>query len=169
MRNFILIIALVSAASLGYILYRHPIILKAATGSARVLSPPLDATIKINGVVQPSAKCFEMKSLWDGSHADSLVLWLNDLPVSRDVLIVDKQYRDVGSPNAGETNYDLLMGRYLFQAESAVPYASFKDEKSYAQDPKLEVGANHIKFVVPKGTQHDEKVIEVIYPSASTD
>lgn len=165
MRSLILIIALVSAVSLGYYAYRHPIILKAAAEGARVLSPPLDATVKINGEARPTAKCFEMKSLFDGRPADSLILWLDDSAAYNDVLVVDKQYRDVGSPNASEKHYDLLLGRYLFQADNAVAYVSFNSAKSYGIDPKLEIADTHIKFVVPKSDSHDAKVIEIDFPN----
>src|SRR5918912_1200640 len=152
MKKLILIIVIAGIAFLGYLSLRHPIILKAATGSARILSPPLNTTVKFDGVVQPSAKCFEMKSYFNGSPADRLVLWLEGTSVKYNVLIIDKSYRDVGSPNSDNLNYDLLWNRYLFQAESAVEIVSFKSEKSYAQDPKLETREKYMKFVIPKSS-----------------
>ena len=57
----LLVPILVAAAVVVCLNKQHPIILKVATGSARILSSPMTATIKVNGQIQPHARCFLMK------------------------------------------------------------------------------------------------------------
>ncbi len=166
MKKLILILVTLSALFLGVMLLRHPIILKTATGSARVLSSPLNATIKIDGIVQPSARCFMMETYFDGNRADRIVLWLQDTPVPFKVLIVDKLDQEVGYPRLDRMRYDLLWNRYLFQADNAVAITSFRSEKSFAQNPRLEIRDNYIRFVVPRLSDVEEHVIEIVFDSA---
>jgi len=134
-----------------YFLYLHPIILKAATGTARVLSSTANVTIKIDGQIDRSARCFFSKSRFDGKPADELVLWLpnRDADYGRNVLIVDRLNGNVALPNTGELDYYLLWNRFLFQSETGSGWVSFKDAKLDKQDPHLELSDKYITFVVP--------------------
>src|SRR4028119_842455 len=151
MKRLIIVTAVICVVASVYLFYHQPIILKAATGSARILSSPVEATIKIDGEVQPAAKCFAVKSRFDGSAADNFVLWLPDASAiyGRDVFIVDRLHHDVGLPNAGNSDYYLLWDRFLFQSESGSMYVAFKSPKFAKQDPQLELGDKYIKFIVP--------------------
>ena len=150
-----------------YLVYQHPLIVKTVSGSARLLSPPVEATIRIDGEVQPSARCFAVRSRFDGSPADSLVLWLSDPSAvyGRTVVVVDRLHHDVGLPNAGEGDYELLWGRYLLQSESGSMYASFRGAKFDGQDPKLVISDEHITFIIPQSPVLAGKKVEVVFIS----
>jgi hypothetical protein len=167
MKRLIVVTAVICIVATVYLFYHQPIILKAATGSARVLSTPVEAIIKIDGQVQPTARCFVVKSRFDGSPADSLVLWLPDAGAiyGRDVLIVDRSHQDVGRPNASNLDYYLLWDRFLFQSESGARYVSFKSPKTDSQDPQLEFKDKHIKFVVARSPVLEGKRIEIVFNS----
>jgi hypothetical protein len=166
MKKLILILLIIGTASFGFFLYCHPIILKAATGSTKVLSPPLNTTVRVNGVIQPSSLCFEMKSLYDGSPADRLVLWQKDTSNSYDLVIIDKLQGDVGFPvSVGDMFSDSLLNRYLFLTEEATRTVSITSEKGFAQDPKLEVSEKYIRFRIPKSPRFEEQIIEIIFDS----
>ena len=163
------VVLLLVGVSLFVYLYKgHPVVLKVAAGSARVLSPPLNTTIKVDGRELPAAKCFAMRTLFDGSPADSLVLWLPDSSTTygRHVLIVSRMHRDVGLPNSSNLDYYLLWDKFLFQSESGSLYASFSGPKFDGQDPQLEIGGTYIKFVVPDSPVLAGKKIEVIFAPA---
>jgi hypothetical protein len=68
-------VPLVAFAVCAYLYNEHPLTLKLLNGSSRVLSP-VQTTIKMDGQVQTTAKCFAMKTLFDGEATDSLVIWL---------------------------------------------------------------------------------------------
>jgi hypothetical protein len=167
MRKLVVVFVVACVASMAYLCYRHPLILKVVDGSARVLSSPIDATIKIDGEAQPSARCFAVKSRFDGTPADILVLWLPDPSViyGRDVVIVDRLHNDVGLPNAGNADYELLRGRYLLQSESGSMYASFKGPKFDSQDPQLEVRQKRITFIMPQSPVVAGKKVEIVFNS----
>jgi hypothetical protein len=150
-KKLIIVGCLSCLMGVGYFLYRHPIILKAATGTARVLSSTASVTIKIDGQIDRSAKCFFSKSRFDGKPADDLVLWLPnvDAHYGRNVLIVDRLNGNVGLPNTGELDYYLLWNRFLFQSETGSGWVGFKDAKLDKQDPHLELSDSHVTFVVP--------------------
>jgi hypothetical protein len=167
MRKLILVFIVACLTSMAYLCYRRPLIFKMVSGSARILSSPVDATIKINGEVQPSARCFAVKSRFDKTPADTLVLWLPDPSAvyGREVVIVDRLHNDVGLPNAGKEDYELLRGRYLLQSESGSMYASFKGPKFDSQDPHLEIRPKHITFIIPRSPPHAVKRVEIVFNS----
>lgn len=167
MRKLVIVFIAACFALPAYLCYRRPIVLKAATGSARVLSSAVDATITIDGEVQPSARCFAVKSRFNGAPADSLVLWLPapDAVDGRHVLVVDRLNKDAGLPNASDLDYYLLWDRHLFQSESGSKYASFSGPKFDSQDLRLEIGDKHIKFIMPQSPVLAGKKIEFVFNS----
>ena len=148
-----------------YLYNEHPLTLKLLNGSSRILSPPMRTTIKMDGQVQTAAKCFAMKTLFDGEPTDSLVIWLPNASsfYGRGILMINRNEKLVGMPNSSSTDYELLLNRYLLQAESGslnVPFTSAKWDK---QDPQLEIAHNRIEFTLPEldaGFSH--KRIEVV-------
>jgi hypothetical protein len=167
MRKLIAVFIVACVASMAYLCYRHPLILKVVDGSARILSSPVDATIEIDGEAQPSALCFAVKSRFDGTPADILVLWLPNPSVidGRDVVVVDRLHHDVGLPNAGNGDYELLRGQYLLQSESGSMYASFKGAKFDSQDTHLEIRQKHITFIMPSSPVLAGKKVEIVFNS----
>src|SRR5258705_13360912 len=103
-------VILIGGSVVAYLYKEHPVMLKVAAGSARVLSAPMNASIQIDGQVDPHARCFHMSSYFNGKPADSLVLWLPNSSSSdgREILIVDRANHSVGNPNSSNLNYHLL-------------------------------------------------------------
>ncbi len=143
------IILIVGAALFFYFYTQHPIVFKDAAGSARILSPPLDASVKVDGDERPLTKVFAMKTSFDGKPIDSFVLWIPDSSAvfGRDIIIIDKANHFVGRPNSNIMDYDLLLDRYLFQSESGSLSAPFAKGERY-EDTQLEFENNTIKFKV---------------------
>ena len=158
---------LIVVAILTYLYNEHPLTLKLLNGTARILSPPMKTTISVDGQVQPTAKCFAMKTRFDGQPTDSLVLWLPS-PSSTEgceILMINRDEKLVGKPNSSHIQYDLLLNRYLFQAESGsfnVPFGSVKWDN---HDPKLEITENTIQFILPElASDLSGKRVEVDVP-----
>jgi len=124
-------------------------------------------TIKIDGQIHPSAKCFFSKSRFDGTLADDLVLWLPDAAAydGRNVLIVDRLHGNVGLPNSGDLDYYLLWNKFLFQSETGSMWVGFKDAKLDKQDPHLELSDRYIVFVVPQSPVLSGRKIEIVFNS----
>jgi hypothetical protein len=156
---------LIALAILTYLYNEHPLTLKLLNGTARILSPPMKTTIRVDGQVQPTAKCFAMKSRFDGQPTNSLVLWLPSISSTdgREIIMINRDERLVGKPNSSHIQYDLLLNRYLFQAESGsfnVPFGSVKWDD---HDPKLEITGNRIQFVLPElASELSGKRVEVV-------
>lgn len=147
---------LMGASLFVYLYKEHPVVLKVAGGSARVLSPPLNAIIKVDGQEQPQAKCFRMNSYFNGKPADSLVLWVPE-PSSyygREILIVDLSNHIVGEPNSSKFDYHLFWNRFLFQSESGSLMVPLMSAKSYSQDPELMITNHLVSFRMPDEADH---------------
>ena len=154
----------VAFAAWFYLYTEHPLILKILNGSSRVLSP-MSTTIKLNGQVQPSAKCFAMKKLFNGESADSLVIWLPN-PSShygREILMINRDEKLAGMPNSSDKEYDLLLNRFLLQAENGSLMVPFNSAKWDNQDPQLAIADTTIEFTLPElATDLSSKRIEVV-------
>jgi hypothetical protein len=138
------------AAGAAVFVYLHPVILKVPAGSARVLSPPLDSAVKVDGEERPAARVFAMKTSFHGQPIDSLVLWIPEQSAisGRAIIIIDRMNRDVGTPpNFSDMDYCLLWGRYLFQSEGGSRNSLFAKGERY-EDPELVFENGTIKFKV---------------------
>jgi len=163
MKKVIIFTTIAGILLFAFVSHSYPIILKVVTGSARILSSPIDATIKIDGENEPSARCFAVKSSFNGNPADYLVLWVGNPSAiyGREILIVDRLHDDLGLPNAGDLDYELLGGRLLFQSESGSMYVPFKSTKFDSQDPQIQFSEKYIRFVVPHSPILEGKNIEI--------
>ncbi|MEO6394163.1 MAG: hypothetical protein ABIP75_20080 [Pyrinomonadaceae bacterium] len=140
------------ALILGIYLYkRHPVVLKVAVGSARVINSRIQTAVRIDGIDRPDAQCFAVNSSFHGQPTDLVILVLpNDRTASGvDPIVVDRGNRSVGSVNSNELDYYLLWGKYLFQSESGSTYVSFGSAKGYEQDPQLRISDHTIDFILP--------------------
>ena len=166
-KKLVIVAGLICCLGAAYFVYRHPIILKVATGTARVLSSPANVTVKIDGQILPTAKCFLSRSFFNGASADDLVLWLPDDAAyyGRNVLIVDRLNGNVGLPNSGDLDYYLLWNKFLFQSETGSMWVGFKDAKLDNQDPHLEISDKYIVFVVPQSPVLPGRKIEIVFNS----
>src|ERR1051326_3668424 len=107
-----------------FIAYKKPHLLKMLMGAARVLSSQIKAVVKVNGRVKENTLIFHVKRNFKGVQVDQLVLYLpDDTPSGRSIFIFDRNKRWLGLPNAGDGDYDLLQGKYLFQSKAG---ANFK-------------------------------------------
>lgn len=157
-------VPLVAFAVCAYLYNEHPLTLKLLNGSSRVLSP-VRTTIKMDGQIQTTAKCFAMTTLFDGEPTDSLVIWLPNASshYGREILMINRNEKLVGMPNSSNIQYELLLNRYLLQAESGSLNVPFTSAKWDNQDPKLEIAENNIKFTLPElDTALSSKRIEVV-------
>jgi hypothetical protein len=140
----------------AYLYNEHPVVLKVVSGSARVLSPPLTAMVKIDGRQQAEARCFLADKTFDGEAADSLILWIPE-PTSyddREIFIVDRLNHLVGQPSVGPSDYHLMWDEFLFQSETGSLMIPLKSAKSYSEDPELMITGHRVSFRMPSEADH---------------
>jgi hypothetical protein len=150
MKNVIIILAGCLFAGVFAFVYRHPIVTKLPVGSARVLSPHRNLTIRIDGQIDRSVMSFQGRTRINGRPADNIFLWIPDAsaPLGRNIVEINLIDKLVGEPNSSNMNYDLLGGEYLVQsagAETMVPYDNVEFD---FLDSHLEVNNDHIQFVI---------------------
>ena len=159
-------LVLIGASVVAYFYKEHPVVLKVVDGSARVMSPPMNAIVQIEGQVEPRARCFKMSSHFNGQPTDSLVLWLPDSSsvYGRDILIVDRANHIVGYPNSSNLHYHLLWNRLLFQSESGGLGVPLRSAKSSSQDPGLVVSDQGVSFRMPDDANFfPGKRVEIVF------
>lgn len=142
---------IVIGAFFGIFLFKeHPAVLKVFAGSARVLSQKFPASVYVNGIENPRAFCFKVNKSFYGAPRDQIVIWLPDQSFGngRAVLIVDRTFQEVGLPNNGLDDYDLIWDSFLFQSESGSGYKKF-GYFYFGLDPKLKIRAKQVQFVLP--------------------
>ena len=163
--KWILVCLLVLFLLLGGLFYSNPILLKTVTGTARILSNNLNATIKIDGEIRPYVKCFVVDSSFNGTPADYLILWIpeDSANYGRDVIFVDRLHHDAGLPNAGDKDYYLMWNRFLLQSESGSKYVPFSSGKFDNQITHFESSDGRISFVVPASSTLPKKKIEITW------
>ena len=143
----------------------QPILLKAVIGTARVITTPVEAVVRIDGEPQSSARCFHVGSSFDGSPSDYFILWLPNPNANygRDVLFIDRMHDDVGLPNASDRDYQLFWNSVLFQSESGSKYVSFGRSKFEPFDLHLELADQQISFVMPESPILRGKRVEISF------
>lgn len=129
----------------GYLLKNHPLLLKFPFGYARIISSPVEAVVKINGVEQPESRVFSFAD--DGG--EKLLVYSPDSKETYPAVIVDKLKNDIGITNAGVENYELFFDSLLFKSESAegIVYAS---DAKWGHNPKLQITGERISYVTVK-------------------
>lgn len=161
----VLIVLCTIGAAFGVWLFRsHPILLKTATGTARILPAAMPATISINGQVQPNALCVPINVGFDGKERDSLILWIpkEGAIFGRDVWIVDKRNSVIGLPNSSNEDYAIYFGR-LFQSESGERYKPLDFTSPQPTDTQLKIEGNHIRFVISGILDNDRQQFEIVF------
>lgn len=144
MKKVLIATAVILISVVAIFIYFHPLIL-----SGRVLSPPLNASIKVDGEERQTARVFAMTTSFNGKPIDSLVLWIPDSSAvfGRAIIIIDRANHEVGRPNSSDMDYDLLWDRYLFQSEDGSRNAPFaKGERG--EDLQLVLENSSIKFTI---------------------
>jgi hypothetical protein len=132
--------------------YRHPIVLKWTTGSARVIGWPVRASVYSDGVIEKKIKVFHSDKSWDGRKADGYILYIIS-PYSystKHIISVDVRDKYAGVPAFTDKNsFDLVFG-ILFQSETGTHFSDFRDaEKGYGFDPHVDISGKTIRFNLP--------------------
>jgi hypothetical protein len=134
------------------VLYRHPIVLKWMTGSARMIGWPVRARVYADGGIDKKIKVFHSDTYWDGGKADYYILYILS-PYSyktKDILSLDIGYKYAGVPAVTDkSSFDLVFG-ILFQSETGSQFSDFRDDvKGYGFDPHLDISGKTIRFNLP--------------------
>ncbi len=132
--------------------YRHPIIIKWMTGSARVIGLPERATVYADGEIDKKIKVFHSDTYWDGSKADYYVLYIISPYTykAKHIVSLDIPGSYAGVPAFTDKNtFDLVFG-ILFQSETGTQFSDFRDNlKGYGFDPHLNISDKTIRFNLP--------------------
>src|SRR5882724_10915480 len=149
MRKAIIILAGCLFVGVFAFVYQHPIVTKLPVGSARILSPHRNLTIRIDGQIDHSVMSFQGRTRVNGRAADNIFLWIPDAsdPLGRDIVGINLIEKQVGIPNSGNMNYDLLGGKYLVQSVDAEAMVPFDNVKFDYLDPQLKINNAYIHFV----------------------
>lgn len=122
----------------------------------RILAPPLNTIVFVDGEPNPGAKVFNMKTTYDDQKPiDCLILYIpNEAnPLGRDIIIIDRNNRKIGLPNASKRNYSLLFNYFLMQGGGSDWFVPFDlndgGVKGWNFDPDLKINENRIYFKVP--------------------
>jgi len=132
--------------------YRHPIILKWVTGSAKVVGWPVRASVYADGKIDKKIRVFHSDKYLDSSKDDFYILYILS-PYSyktKHILCLDIRDKSAGVPSVTDKNsFDLVFG-VLFQSETGTHFSDFRDEvKGYGFDPHMDISGNTIHFNLP--------------------
>ena len=150
--KILLVIAVLVPVFFILVLYRHPIIVKWITGSARVVGLPVRASVYADGDIDRRIRVFHSDTYWDGEKADYYILYiLSPYPyATKHIISLNIRDQYVGIPDVtSKSDFDLVFG-LLFQSETGTKFSDFRDEmKGYGFDPQLETSARTILFRIP--------------------
>jgi hypothetical protein len=132
--------------------YRHPIILKWMTGSAKVIGWPVRASVYADGEIDKKIRVFHSDKYLDSSKNDFYILYILS-PYSyntKHIISLDISDKSAGVPSVTDKNsFDLVFG-ILFQSETGTQFSDFRDElKGYGFDPHMDISGKTIRFNLP--------------------
>ena len=134
------------------IVYRHPIVLKWMTGSARVIGLPVRASVYADGVIDKKIKVFHSDKYWDGHKADYYILYiLSPYPYkTKHIVSLDIPNKFASVPLITDKNtFDLVFG-ILFQSVPETQLTDFRDNvEGYGFDPHMDISGKTIRFNLP--------------------
>jgi len=143
---------LISLAIVGLTAINHPIILKWATGSARIIGKPITVAIYTNGQITNDVKAYKVRTYWGGKKANYYLLHFlyADTKKTKEIISINLQDNYIGRPTgANKEDYDIVFGQ-MFQSEVGAHFSTFQnDMKGYNFDPKLSSITSQIKFNIP--------------------
>lgn len=153
--NKYLVTAVVISSFVGICLiaYSKPILIRPLVGAGRVLFPPIDCEVRVDGNPRPDHICFRTTAFSDRS-AETIVVYSsvkNEFEFN-DVIVIDVFGREAGLPNASEDDYYLVWNYFLFQSESGAAWAPFSGPKFDPHHPDYVFEPNYIKFNFPSRT-----------------
>jgi len=140
---------------LVYMGKNHRVLALYPLGYARFIGKPLESSVQINGREAAGAKVFRM-------DREKLLVYAPNSETF-DVIIVDSAKNDIGSTNSGADCYELLFGKYLFQADKAAA-AVYASDVKWDYDPHLEIMGSYISYTTSKseGGRAAEVKVEIL-------
>ena len=146
------------------VVYRHPIVLKWMTGSARVIGLPVRTSVYADGIIDKRIKVFHCDKYWDGGKADYYILYLLS-PYSfktKHIMSVNIPGKFAGVPTAtNKVAFDLVFG-ILFQSETGTQFSDFRDDtRGYGFDPELDISGKTIRFNLPSNQKPGTSLIRI--------
>jgi len=143
---------LVCTILVGLVAITHPIILKWATGSAKIVGSPIEAIIYTNGQQNNNVKIYKVHSHLRDKETSYYLLHFPyaDSKETKEVISLNSSDNYVGRPaGTNKRDYDILFGQ-MFQSEVGAHFSKFQDDiKGYNFDPQLSFSGNQIKFSIP--------------------
>jgi len=140
---------LVLLSVLPFVIY--PILLKIPAGTARILGSRIQVSVRVDGTLQPRARCFYVNHDFRGNSTDYIVLWLPDESgvFGREIVIIQLWPNDVGIPNSSDSDYQLIFDRFLIQSEGGEGYKSIAGPVFDRNNPQIVIAENQYSFVMP--------------------
>ena len=144
--------------------YRHPIVLKWMTGSARVIGSPLRASVYADGKMDKKIKVFHSDTYWDGRRADCYILYILSPYTYKTKHIVSLDIHDkyAGVPAfTDKKSFDLVFG-ILFQSETGTQFSDFRNSVTgYGFDPHMDISGKTIRFYLPSKQKPEPSLIRI--------
>jgi len=159
-----LAITLLFTVFLILFVYRHPIVLKWITGSARVIGWPVRASVYADGEIDKKIKVFHSDKYWDGRKADCYILYILSPYTykTKHIASIDIPGKNAGVPAFTDKNsFDLVFG-ILFQSETGTQFSDFRDAvKGYGLDPHIDISGKTIRFNLPSKQKPEPSLIRI--------
>ena len=131
-----------------------PILVKWATGSARIIGKPIHAIVFTDGHINNDIQVYRENTYWDGKNSDAYILKLKhfDKDGMLEFININLDEKWIGRPvSTDRADYDVINGS-LFQSDVSYHCSDFRDDmKGFNFDPHLEFNDREIKFNVPPG------------------
>ncbi len=144
--------------------YRHPIVIKWMTGTARVIGWPVRARVYADGEIDKKIRVFHADTYRDGRTADCYILYILSTYTynTKHVRSLDMRNKSAGVPAfTDKKSFDLVFG-ILFQSETGAQFSDFRDDlKGYGFDPRLEISGDTIRFNLPSKQKPEPSLIRI--------
>ncbi len=128
--------------------------------TGRIISPPINAIIKIDGIENRNIKIFKTSEIYDPNRPNlhnrkikSLIIWfpLSSSRNKRNIFYINIERQIIGNVNSSSRDYDLFFKKYLFQSDSGQYVVSWDDKiKGINFNPKLIIKKFEVSFILPE-------------------
>src|SRR5690554_2397504 len=144
----LILILLVISLTILYLAEEKGAVLNLLMFKGRILYPNGDANVYLNEKQIKSAKVYSISKTFDEREVDRLILCMpSDNDLKREIIIIDKNSKKVGTPNSSKTNYNMIFNYFLVQSEGSDWFVPFSDSvKGAGIRPGLIIKNNKITF-----------------------